>query len=115
MKIPITEFRLSLEKTAANPSTAKRVGGVIGLGVSKALKAMGRHPFITAGVVGGAAATIAIADKIESVYHIINEQRKRKIMLKQTNLLSGIHSEERKRNQQPVYTGPKPYQEPLQY
>ncbi len=112
MKIPISELRLSLEKSA-DQTTAKTVRGALGIGISKALKTMGRHPFITAGVIGGAMATTALADKILSVYHIANEERKRRIMLGQSKLLSDISNNQMRQSVNSIQQ--KVYQSPLQY
>lgn len=82
--IPIKNIRLSFEKDAA----------IHGEAIKKTVKFIKNHPWIT---VGGTAAAIGgvkfvgdVAKSILPSYHIVNEQRKHKVMEDQTSILKQI-------------------------
>lgn len=71
--IRITEFRQSLEKSAASP--ASRIGGAIG---DAAWKIIRKHPVGTAALatIGTGAIALKLSDKIHSLYDILWKERK---------------------------------------
>ena len=78
--IPVAEFRAHLEKSAG-------IGKAVVKGIGETLKFMGRHPVATLATVGTGVAVTAAANRIHDLYHIINEERERRIMKGQTKLL----------------------------
>jgi len=92
--IPVAEFRTHLEKSAG-------IGKVIIKGIGETLKFMGKHPVATIATVGTGVAATAAANRIHDLYHIVNEERERKIMKGQTKLLQGILEAQRPAQRKP--------------
>ena len=104
--IPVAEFRIHLEKSAG-------IGKVIVKGIGETLKFMGKHPVVTIATVGTGVAATATANRIHDLYHIINEERERKIMKRQTRLLQGILEAQRPTLRKPRTPTMKSKIEPL--
>ena len=86
--IPIHSFRVSMEKSASEINY-KVAAGVL-RGLSKTIQFAGRHPFFTLGTIGAVDGAGALAKNVLPAYTLINEQRKRDIMLGQENYLAEI-------------------------
>ena len=98
--IQLKYIRKSFEKNASAHGEAIK-------GVFKFVK---KHPFLTIGGVGlaaGSASAIAgVSKSILPTYHILNEQRKKRIMDSQTSILENINNSLNKQN---VVAKPNPY------
>lgn len=104
--IPVAEFRTHLEKSAG-------IGKVVVKGIGETLKFMGKHPVATLATVGTGVAATAAANRIHDLYHIVNEERERKIMKGQTKLLRGILEAQRPAPRKPRTSIRKSKIEPL--
>ena len=79
--IPITELRVSIEKTASP----------VGNAVLKTFKFIGKHPWLTIGTATGATLAakgiLSAAEKIHPLHQIYREETKNKILKDQRSLL----------------------------
>ena len=89
--IPLIGMKTELEKSAG------KTGDMI---------FKGKHPKATVGIIGGGAVAVAAGNKLHGLYHIVNEERKRSIMQRDSGVLRNILSEQIKGNK--LMTPPPP-------
>jgi len=99
-------FSTELEKQSASTIDAlKTIMAGLYSSTKSGIQFVGKHPKTTMGVVGGGLlgalglnTVMNVGDRVHHTYDILENERKRKIMDKQVELLSGILAENKKLN-----------------
>ena len=92
--ISLINTRREFEKFAADPERQYVLGArlikLLGKGISGTGHIIEKHPWLSVGALGGTAATIAFQNNVVGAYTMMNEQRKRNIMLNQEGALNSL-------------------------
>jgi hypothetical protein len=94
----------SLRKEAA---VAESVGSTLGRSLASTLGFMGKHPYMTAGVIGVGALLPSIVNIVKYPYYVHNEEMKKDILRNQTGLLQKLVQHQQPRSE------PQPMEFPL--